>query len=116
VSGTQKNRNALSASTTTTSPQKSGTKNQTIDFAEISSCLNGIGRIVAFSTTHQDRTKCWNPTIDPKANLVISLTEGRFVNGQLEGFGRSIDSAGDCKVGFWAAADDEETKAYGKFG
>lgn len=86
-----------------------------INFDEISPCLNGIGRIIEYSTTHQDRTKCLNPTIDPKTNLIISLTEGCFVNGHLEGFGRQIDALGDCKVGFWATQDNEETKPYGKF-
>ena len=45
-------------------------------------------------------------------NRIISVTEGRFKFGKIDGFARQFNSEGECKIGYWNVIDLKFPKTY----
>lgn len=82
--------------------------------------LNGVARIIEYGTNHRDKQGNRNPTVDPKQNYIISVSEGQFSKGLYSGFTRCIDSEGECMIGYWKLQETKDggpqvSRPFGKF-
>lgn len=75
--------------------------------------------MIEYGTHHIDKKGNYNPTVNPAQNFVVSMSEGQFKNGLLQGFARCHDHEGECRVGYWKALSIGDgvqvSRPYGKF-
>ena len=58
------------------------------EFKDVQSLLNGFGRSISYKTENGKSS-------------FLNMVEGELANGLLKGYGRKLNSKGECKVGFW---------------
>lgn len=58
------------------------------EFKDVQSLLNGFGRCISYKTENGKSS-------------FLNMVEGELTNGLLKGYGRKLNSKGECKVGFW---------------
>ena len=92
--------------------------------------LTGVARIVEFGTTFRheqsgrisatnssfarDAAFAYDPTVDQKHNYIVTISEGQFVQGLLQGFSRCINAEGECYVGNWKKVSESASRPSGK--
>ena len=79
-------------------------------FDDIQQYLTGYARMVCYQVYGLDKvSKKYNPYADYEQNLLVEIKEGHFSNGNLHGFGRTIER-NTTEVGFY-----KQGYPYGKF-
>ena len=67
---------------------------QSLHFDTLFKHLNGYCRIMEYGTPHIGK-------LNISKNYTLSITEGHFKFGKLNGFGRVIDKDAEWTIGFW---------------
>lgn len=70
-------------------------------FSDVKPYLNGFGRILHYTALKTDTRDRFNPLMAGQNNIVNKIVEGRFRNGNLDGFGRIISDDGYHQIGFF---------------
>lgn len=95
-------------------------KNEKFDkcmqFSEIKNSLTGYGRFTYYNydvITLKEGEVWTNASSDQKYaeyHRVVSIQEGQFHCGLMNGFARQFEANGDCKIGFWKPIKMESKK------
>lgn len=73
----------------------------TCELKSIAHLLTGYARVIEYGTINRNTNNSYNPSMSAGENYPISVTEGRYVAGRVQGFARVFTNEGGCKVGFW---------------
>ena len=82
-----------------------------IAFDDIKQSLNGYARVVHYQYdaykvgAHEVKSLVKSGQRTTEYHQLLSVTEGTFRGGLINGFARQLDAAGGCKYGFWKPID-----------